>query len=89
MAQTPSVVIEGPRPRFDEERDRHLGGTFAELDVFGKLGEVPTRLVGHPDVDWGALFVSYDDTPRDAYQRKITRILRGGAAEIGHAAPEH
>ena len=89
LAQTPSVVIEGPRPRFDEERDRHLGGTFAELDVFGKLGEVPTRLVGHADVDWGALFVPYDDTPRDAYQRKTTRILRSGAAEIGHAAPEH
>jgi arabinosyltransferase B len=88
LAQTPGSVIAGPRPRFDEERDRRLGGTFAELDVFGKLGEVPTRVVGHPEVDWGALFVSGDTTAKDAYRRTITEVPRSGLDDTGHVLPE-
>ncbi len=88
LAQTPGAVIAGPRPRFDEERDRGIGGTFAELDVFGQLGEIPTRLVGHPDVDWGALFVSFDPTARDTYQRSIIRVPRSGLDTTGRERPQ-
>jgi arabinosyltransferase C len=89
VAQTPGALILGPRPRFDEERDQHLGGTFAELDQFGALGEVPTQLAGHPDVEWGALLVSGDKAPKDAYDRVTTRVVRPGWDDTGRVQPEH
>ena len=89
LAQTPNVLIAAPRPRVDQERDPYIGGTFAELDEFGELGEVPTRLRGHPDLDWGSLFVSRDPEARDAYQRSITRSTRSGLDATGNSPPEH
>jgi arabinosyltransferase B len=81
LAQAPEAVIEAPRPRFAEDRDQALGGTFAALVPFGRLYEVPTRLVGHPDIDWGALLLSGDTAARDAYQRSTTRVVRPGHDE--------
>jgi arabinosyltransferase C len=78
LAQAPRAVIEGPRPSFGEESDQSLGGSFAALVAFGQLYEVPTRLAGHPEVDWGALRVSGDTAARDVYQRSTTRVLRPG-----------
>lgn len=88
LAQTPGALIQGPRPRLDEERDPGAGGTFAELDQFGELGEVPTRLVGAPDVDWGALLVARDDAAKDAYAREVRRVTRPGWDRTGYVAPE-
>lgn len=88
LAQTPGAVILGPRPQFDTERNPALGGTFAALDQFGKLGEVPTRLAGHPDVDWGALLISRDDADKDGYDREVRRVTRYGWDSTGHVVPE-
>jgi arabinosyltransferase B len=67
LAGTPHVVIEAPR-RFGRlsaiSTDPTQGGVFAGLRHFGELHEVPTRLIGHPDVDWGTLQLS---TARDTY----------------------
>jgi arabinosyltransferase B len=58
LASTPRVVIEAPR-RFGRlsavTTDRTQGGVFAGLRPFGELHEIPTRLAGHPEIDWGTL----------------------------------
>jgi arabinosyltransferase C len=88
LAQTPTALIEGPRPRTQEERDPVVGGTFAQLDQFGGVGEIPTRLAGAPDVDWGALLISRDDAVRDDYDREVRRMVRSGWDSTGHVRPE-
>jgi arabinosyltransferase C len=72
LADAPGVVIEAPRRlgRLSAiTTDQSQGGDFAALRPFGRLYEVPTRLAGHPDVDWGALELSGDTAARDAYTR--------------------
>lgn len=88
VAQTPRTVIESPRPRATEDRQRDIGGTFAELDMFGKLREVPSRLRGHPDVDWGSVWVSGDTAGHDNYQRTISRTIVPGAGATRGQRPE-
>ncbi|MGH3720546.1 MAG: arabinosyltransferase domain-containing protein [Pseudonocardiaceae bacterium] len=76
LADAPRVVIEAPRRlgRLSAiTMGQAQGGDFAALRPFGRLYEVPTRLAGHPDVDWGALELSGDPATRDAYQRSTTR----------------
>jgi len=67
LAATPAVVIEAPR-RFGRlsavTTDPTQGGVFAGLRPFGELHDIPTRLAGHPDVDWGTLQLN---TTRDTY----------------------
>ncbi|MCA1821834.1 MAG: arabinosyltransferase, partial [Pseudonocardia sp.] len=67
LASTPRVVIEAPR-RFGRlsavSTDPTQGGVFAGLRPFGELPEIPTRLTGHPGIDWGSLQLS---TARDTY----------------------
>lgn len=82
LAETPGAVIEANRPRFAEDRDKDIGGTFAGLVPFGQLYEVPTRLVGHADVDWGALLLSGDKDARDSYQRSTVGVRRSGSATL-------
>ncbi len=81
LAGAPQVVIEAPR------REARLsavttaqdqGGDFAAIRPFGRLYEVPTRLAGHPDVDWGTLQLSADTAGRDTYQRTTTHITADG-----------
>jgi arabinosyltransferase B len=88
LAQTPATVIESPRPWSTDDRDPHVGGSFAELAVFGDLHEIPSRLVGHPDVDWGAVLVSGDTAGRDAYQRTVTEMTVPGISGSPHERPE-
>jgi arabinosyltransferase C len=88
VAQTPRTVIESPRPRATEDRQRDIGGTFAELNMFGKLREVPSRLRGHPDVDWGSVWVSGDSAARDSYQRTVSRTIGPGAGATRGQRPE-
>jgi arabinosyltransferase C len=68
LASTPHAVIEAPR-QFGRlsaiTTDPGQGGVFAALRPYGELRDVPTRLVGHPDIDWGTLQLS---TARDAYR---------------------
>ncbi|MGH3754094.1 MAG: arabinosyltransferase domain-containing protein [Pseudonocardiaceae bacterium] len=75
LAAAPRAVIESSRRHglASEPTEQNVGGSFAALRLFGRLYEVPTRLVGHPDVDWGALYLSGDTAARDAYQRSTTR----------------
>jgi arabinosyltransferase C len=83
LAQAPRVVIEAPRihGRLSAiTTDQRQGGDFAALRPFGQLYEVPTRLAGHPDVDWGALELSGDTAARDAYTRVLHPVRRNGYA---------
>jgi arabinosyltransferase C len=76
LAEAPRVVIEAPRRHgrlSANTTDQVQGGDFAALRAFGRLSEVPTRLAGHPDIDWGTLQLSVDPAARDAYQRTTTR----------------
>jgi arabinosyltransferase C len=88
VAQTPATVIESPRPWFGEDRDPNVGGTFAELAVFGDLHEVPTRLAGHSDIDWGSVLVSGDTAARDTYQRTATTTTVPGIDGSPHPRAE-
>jgi arabinosyltransferase B len=75
LADAPRAVIEAPRRHGRLSAittDQSQGGDFAALRPFGQLSEVPTRLAGHPDVDWGALELSGDTAARDAYTRTRT-----------------
>ncbi|KAA0101896.1 hypothetical protein CIW49_00535 [Mycolicibacterium sp. P1-18] len=87
VATTPLAVIESPRPFLTEGRRQDIGGVFAALTVFGTLHEVPSRLVGRPDVDWGAVKLS-GDVARDAYRRAVTRALVPGSGGVEHLPPE-
>lgn len=90
VASTPRAVIESPRPWLTEDRRRDAGGVFAALDVFDALHEIPSRLVGHPDVDWGSIQLSggrgFD--ARDTYVRTVTRTQVPGIGGVDHVAPE-
>ncbi|MCV7421248.1 arabinosyltransferase domain-containing protein [Mycobacterium yunnanensis] len=87
VASTPLTVIESPRPSLIEDRRRDVGGVFATLTVLGQLHEVPSRLVGRPDVDWGSVQV-FGGLARDAYRRTVTRELVPGIGGVAHPAPE-
>jgi arabinosyltransferase C len=89
VATTPRTVIESPRPHLNQDRASDVGGVFAALDAFGDLQEVPSRLVGHPDVDWGSVLVSGRPAERDAYQRTVTRTLVSGVGGVPHLPPEN
>ena len=81
VAQTPRTVIESPRPWLTDDRKRAIGGTFAGLAMFGGLSEVPSRLAGHPDVDWGSITVSTDTAAHDNYSRTtVDRVVWGFGA---------
>jgi hypothetical protein len=51
------------------------------LDELGTLGEVPTRVAGHPDLDWGSLrLAGYRGAARDAFQVRLSRVTMPGWA---------
>lgn len=90
LADAPRVVIEAPRRHGRLSAittDQSQGGDFAALRPFGQLYEVPTRLIGHPDVDWGALELSGDTAARDTYQRSTTRARTWGLLADNLARP--
>ena len=72
FAAAPRAVIEAPRRHGRLSAittDQSQGGVFAALRPFGRLYEVPTRLAGHPDIDWGALHLTGYPFTQDTYQR--------------------
>ncbi|MGB9280342.1 MAG: arabinosyltransferase domain-containing protein [Pseudonocardiaceae bacterium] len=77
LADAPRVVIEAPRrlgrlSAVTTAQDQ--GGDFAAIRPYGRLYEVPTRLAGHPDVDWGALQLSADTAAHDTYQHTTSHV---------------
>jgi EmbC-like arabinotransferase in arabinogalactan biosynthesis len=88
VAQTPNSVVEAPRPWSTQDRETDVGGSFTALAVFGDLREIPTRLRGHPDVDWGSLRVAADGAARDAYQRTVTEETVAGIGGSPRPRPE-
>ncbi|ULP37542.1 arabinosyltransferase domain-containing protein [Mycolicibacterium rufum] len=85
LAQTPRTVVESPRPWFLDDRDPAIGGTFAGITVFPTLAEIPSRVIGHPEIDWGSIRVT-DAIARDAYARTTTRSTQGGFGHRGRPA---
>lgn len=88
MAQTPNAIIESPRPWSAQDRETDVGGSFTALAIFGDLREIPTRLRGHPEVDWGSLRVPADGAARDAYQRSVTETTVPGIGGSPRPRPE-
>ena len=73
LATAPRAVIEAPRihgrlSAVTTAQDQ--GGVFAAIRPFSSLYEVPTRLAGRPDLDWGALHMAADPAFRDTYQSR-------------------
>ena len=71
------------------ERAQALGGTFAGMEMFDRLNEVPTRMAGHPDIDWGTLKTAAPGVVRDAYTRSVAPEVRWGFDSTGRVNPEH
>lgn len=88
VAQTPDTVIESPRPYFAEDRDQAIGGTFAGVAELGALQEVATRLVGHPEIDWGSLRVWSSRVGRDRYDVTYERGVVAGVGGTPAQPPE-
>ena len=89
VVSTPRTVIESPRPLLADDRKRDVAGVFAAVTDVSSLQEVPSRLAGHPEIDWGTLLVSIDPAQRDAYGRTVTRTLVPGDGGTAHVRPEH
>ena len=88
LAQTPDTVIESPRPFFAEDRDPTIGGSFAGVAELGDLQEVATRLVGHPDIDWGSVRMWSAAVGRDRYDVTIEQNVVAGAGGTPAQPPE-
>ncbi len=81
VAQMPRTVIESPRPWLTDDRNAAIGGTFAGIDDIASLGEIPSRVVGHPEIDWGSVRVS--SPVQDRYARTTTRSPQWGISSRG------
>ncbi|GAA4640826.1 arabinosyltransferase domain-containing protein [Mycolicibacterium sediminis] len=88
VVRTPRAVIESPRPYSIDDRTTDAGGSFAGLLAFDELHEMPTRLRGRPDVDWGALRLPPDTATVDDYSQVVTRTLVPGIHGVPVVRPE-
>ncbi len=86
VAQTPRTVIESPRPWLTDDRDPAIGGTFAGLSEFASLGEIPSRVIGHPEIDWGSVRVTAP--VQDRYAQATTRSPHWGISSSRGPRPE-
>jgi arabinosyltransferase C len=80
--RAPRAVL-APARRYDglggQSLDPLVAGDFAVLQSLGSLGEVPTRIVGHPDLDWGSLrLAGYQGADLDAYEMRLSRTTTPG-----------
>ena len=58
VVEAPRVVLEAPGQYADlaaASTAPQAGGDFAVLRGLGRLGELPSRVVGHPELDWGSV----------------------------------
>ena len=79
IAQTPRVMVVTFGPWFTEPQDVRLAGVFAGLQPFGHLYQIPTRVPGHPEIQWGAVLVSR--APADAYDLRLDQVRRPGRGD--------
>jgi arabinosyltransferase C len=74
-AQAPVAVLEAAQ-RYSglgaATTDPTIGGDYAPLRQLGGLGEVTTRIVGRPDLDWGDLLLTNYPAARDTYATTTT-----------------
>jgi arabinosyltransferase C len=85
IAGAPRTVL-APARRYDalggQSLDPAAAGDFAVLSglgSLGSLGEVPTRVVGRPDLDWGSLRMAYyRDAVRDGYDVRLSEVATPG-----------
>jgi arabinosyltransferase B len=80
IAQTPRVMVVSTGPWFTEPQDERLGGVFAGLQHYGRLFQVPTRVVGHPEIQWGAVLLSGAESV-DAYDVRRDQVRRPGRGD--------
>jgi arabinosyltransferase C len=78
----PRAVL-APARRYDalggQSLDPEAAGDFAMLRSLGTLGEVPTRIVGHPDLDWGSMqLADYQGAVRDGYEVRLSQVTTPG-----------
>jgi arabinosyltransferase C len=80
LAETPRTVLEAPGRYAGlaaATTAPEVGGDFAVLRTLGRVGEVPSRVVGHPELDWGSVrLAGYGGLARDLYQvrREMVRL---------------
>ena len=84
VAAAPRAVL-APAARYDglagQSTDPGVAGVFSAAYLMGGLGEVPSRVVGHPELDWGSLrLAGYGGATRDRYQLELTRYRQSGTA---------
>ena len=81
LAQAPVSVLEAPR-RYSglsaATTDATIGGTYAPLRDVGGLGQVTTRLAGHPELDWGDLLLTAYPAARDTYRATVSWTRASG-----------
>jgi arabinosyltransferase C len=82
IAAAPRAVL-APAARYDglagQSTDPGVAGVFAAVNLMGGLGEVPSRVAGHPDLDWGSLrLAGYQGAARDAFQVELSRVRLSG-----------
>nr|MDQ2710587.1 arabinosyltransferase C-terminal domain-containing protein [Actinomycetota bacterium] len=82
VAAAPRTVLAPPR-RYDglggQSTDPGVAGVFAAIHILGGLGEVPTRVAGHPDLDWGSLLlVDYHGAAMDGFHATLSRVEESG-----------
>jgi arabinosyltransferase C len=86
LAQAPVSVLEAPR-RYSglsaATTDATIGGTYAALRDVGALGQVTTRLAGHPELDWGDLLLTGYPAGRDAYRATVSWTRTSGLSADG------
>ncbi|MBV9312643.1 MAG: arabinosyltransferase domain-containing protein [Pseudonocardia sp.] len=77
IADTPRALVEAPGRYVglaDASTDPEVGGIFAILRTLGKRSEIPTRVVGHPDLDWGSMRLIEYPADRDQYRQTRSRV---------------
>jgi arabinosyltransferase C len=89
LARAPVSVLEAPQEYSGlsgATTDSTIGGSYAALRDLGGLGEVTTRLAGHPELDWGDLLLTSYPVARDTYRATVT-WTRSSGLHADDAAP--
>jgi arabinosyltransferase C len=79
IAQTPRVMVVTSGPWFTEPQDERPAGVFAGLQPFGHFYQVPARVVGHPEIQWGAVLLSRASA--DEYDLRLDQVRRPGRGD--------
>jgi arabinosyltransferase C len=78
LAAMPRVILTSPDDSTFAAADPAIGGSFAGLKPLDRFYEVPTRLAGHTDIDWGSVLVAGSAVPGDAYDARLSGVYQTG-----------